>query len=773
MRFIGRMAVRFRYVVILFWVVAALVSVHFLPQLSSVANGDNGALLPSSAPSQQANQLASPFQAQGGSTAILVVSRANAPLTTADQATITAMEAAIARQPHVIGVRDQGIARDGQARKAQVALDITQTSNEASTVVADIRSAASGVAAPAGLAVNVGGQLATNVDNQAASQRASMVTERLSDLAILIMLLIVYRAALAPLLTLIVPVVSLLISEHVIAQVAASGVAGIQISNVTQTILTVLLLGAGTDYCLFLTLRVFEELQRGLTPAEAVIEAVARVGESIAFSAATVIAALLCLLVASFGVYHGLGPSLAIGVGVTLLAGLTLLPAMLAIFGRAVFWPLKFNAQAQQRPGAWGRIAAQITRRPALTLALGLALFGALAVAALGYAPAGFSGTTTGPTGSDSAAATAAIDAHYPAAVANPTTVLFTFPGSLWANLAPAQQAEQALAGASSFASVSGPLDPNGVAISPQQLATLYARLGPPAALPPVEPALLTHTIPAPAYNAYRAEAQFISADGHAAQYYTTLAAGAPGSSAAMQAMPTARSQVSAIAGEVGATNSGIYGQTAVAYDVSSTSNSDLAHILPLVLALIALLLAFVMRSLVAPLYLVASVALSYAASLGIAVLIFIRAQGQLGLNFVLPFLMFIFLMALGEDYNILVMSRIREEATQRPLREAISRALNATGTTVTSAGLILAATFGVAGAFGATDQVRQLGVGIALGILLDTFLVRTLFVPSVVALLGRWNWWPSALARRPAAVVEAVAVMAASETTGEAPAQM
>src|SRR5487761_843790 len=518
MRSIGQMVVRFRYGVILFWIVAALLCVHFFPQISNIASGDNSTLLPSSAPSQQASQLASPFQPSGGSTATLIVIRASGPLTPADEAAITAMEQAIASQPHVTGVRDQGTARDGQARKAQIVVDVTQASNDASAVVQSIRSAATGVPAPSGLAVNITGQIATNVDNQAASQHASMLTERLSDLAILIMLLIVYRAALASLLTLVVPVLSLLISEHVIAQIATSGIGNLQISNVTQTILTVLLLGAGTDYGLFLTLRVFEELQRGLTPAEAVIEAVARVGESIAFSAATVIAALLCLLVASFGVYHGLGPSLAIGVAITLLAGLTLLPALLAVFGRAVFWPTSVAIQ-EERPGAWGRIAASITQRPALTLVAGLLLFGALAVAALGYAPSGFSGTTTGPTGSDSAAGTAAIDAHYPAAVAKPTTVLFTFPQSLWTILAPAQQAEQQLTLAPSFASVSGPFDPNGTAISPQTLAKLYARLGPPSLLPPVEPASLATAIPAQVYNVYRAEAQFISVDSRTAQF--------------------------------------------------------------------------------------------------------------------------------------------------------------------------------------------------------------------------------------------------------------
>jgi RND superfamily putative drug exporter len=203
-----------------------------------------------------------------------------------------------------------------------------------------------------------------------------------------------------------------------------------------------------------------------------------------------------------------------------------------------------------------------------------------------------------------------------------------------------------------------------------------------------------------------------------------------------------------------------VLGTAAAGYDVSQTSNDDLLHIVPLVMLLIAVLLALVLRSLVAPIYLVLSVGLSYFASLGLAVLIFMRAGGAAGLNFVLPFLMFVFLMALGEDYNILVMSRIREEAQKTSLHEAIAHAVQATGTTVTSAGLILAATFGVAAIAGTTDQIRQLGTGIATGVLLDTFFVRTLLVPSMVALLGRWNWWPSALGRRaeaaPAPAVEA-----------------
>jgi putative drug exporter of the RND superfamily len=168
-----------------------------------------------------------------------------------------------------------------------------------------------------------------------------------------------------------------------------------------------------------------------------------------------------------------------------------------------------------------------------------------------------------------------------------------------------------------------------------------------------------------------------------------------------------------------------------------------------------------VLRSLVAPLYLIASVGLSYLAAFGLSVLLFIKLGHTGGLVFFMPFLMFIFLLALGEDYNILMMTRIREEAQNIPLRDAVTRALSVTGTTVTSAGLVLAGTFVVfgivAGSGSGGSQFRDIAIGLALGILMDTFLVRTLLVPSTVVLLGRWNWWPSRMSRASAQVSDAV----------------
>jgi RND superfamily putative drug exporter len=299
------------------------------------------------------------------------------------------------------------------------------------------------------------------------------------------------------------------------------------------------------------------------------------------------------------------------------------------------------------------------------------------------------------------------------------------------------------------FTTVSGPLNPAGAPIPPAAFAALHAKLGPASALPPVPPP--GTTVPLPVYEAYRATGNYVSADGRTVQYSVGLRAGDAGSTAALRAVPAVRAATTQVGKSIGAADLGVGGEAPALYDISSISNSDLVRVIPIAILAIGILLALVLRSLVAPLYLIASVGLSYLAALGLAVLLFVEIGHSGGLVFFLPFLMFIFLLALGEDYNILVMTRIREEARKQPLREAVVKAIGVTGTTVTSAGLVLAGTFVVfgivAGSGAGGSQFRDIALGLALGILMDTFLVRTLLVPSTVVLLGRWNWWPSKLA--------------------------
>jgi RND superfamily putative drug exporter len=224
------------------------------------------------------------------------------------------------------------------------------------------------------------------------------------------------------------------------------------------------------------------------------------------------------------------------------------------------------------------------------------------------------------------------------------------------------------------------------------------------------------------------------------------LVAGDPGSNAALGQVPAIRAAVASVARATGASAYGVAGDVPAGYDLGQVSDADLLRVFPVAIIVIGLLLALVMRSLIAPLYLIASVVISYLAAWGLSVLLFQDAARAGGLYYGIPFLMFVFLLALGEDYNILVMTRIREEASRIPLRQAVARALEHTGPTVSSAGLVLAGTFGV---FALAVRSQPGGgvfilASIAIGILMDAFLVRTLLVPATVALLGRWNWWPS-----------------------------
>ena len=746
---------RFRYVVVAAWILIAVAVTVGLPSLSSVTNNDTSSFLPSSEPSVRAARLAAPFQHGTLPQAVLVAGRGSGPLTAADEAAITRVEGAVRRVPGVVDVRDQGVSRDGQARRAQITLTGDAQGTGANAYVDAIRAALTRTGAPSnqsvsssGLSFYLTGDVATTVDNAAASSGSLAVTEIVSIVVILVLLFIVYRAVLAPILTFLPPVLALLTAGPVIAE--SHKLFGVAFSSTTQVLLTVVLLGAGTDYGLFFVFRIREEMRRGLDLHTAVIKSLSRVGETITFSAGTVIVAVLCLLLASFGFYQGLGPALAIGIGMLLLAGLTLLPALFAIFGRAAFWPTGVQSSVG-RPSIWGRIAGRVVRRPAAVLLTGVALFAGLAAyGLLSYAPIDFPPDSTAAS-SQSARGTSVIRAHFPAGQANPTSLILRYTTPVWNNPGVLSQATRLLTGDPAFRSVSGPLDPNGTPLSAARLQRLHATLGPASALP-ITPAAAT--VSPDLYNAYRTTAQFISPDGRTVQFDATLTAGAPDSTGAMQAIPRIRAAVARAGRASGAAETGVTDLAAYSYDTGVISDHDLARIVPVVLIALALLLALVLRSVVAPLYLIASVGLSYLAALGVAVLIFMGIGHGTGLILFIPALMFIFLMALGSDYNILVMSRIREEALERPLTEAVTRAVGATGGTVTSAGIILAATFYVLTlAGGATGQ--EVGTGIAAGILMDTFLVRTLFIPSTVVLLGRWNWWPAQRAIEPVEELE------------------
>jgi RND superfamily putative drug exporter len=741
---IARFDIRFRWLIVAVWIAGTVAGVSLLPSLSSVTNSNNSSFLPASASSQQAAALAAPFQGgNAGATATIVAARAAAPLTAADNAAFGRVEHAAAKVAGVTLVRDQGESADGQARKALVvtAPAVGQANAGDPGLVAAVRAAFTTAGAPAGLSFHLTGPLAQATDAKAANTTNGNNIRKFTLIFVIVLLFGVFRAVLAPLAVLAPAVAALLLAGPLIGQ---AGQAGMPVSVATGELLVVLLLGAGADYGLFLVFRLREEIRHGLPPRQALVAAMSRVGEAITFSAATVIAALSCLALASFGLYQGLGPALALGLAVMLAAALTLLPALLAIFGRALFWP-SHPAAGQQTAGAWGRLAARVVRRPVPVLAAGVALFGALAAGLAGFTTGGFtSGGTTA--GSDSAAGAAMIAAHFPAASNNPDSLLLRYAAPVWDHPADLTTAARRLADAPGMRAVTGPLDPGGTPMSAAELASLHARLGPARDLPATPPA--GTTVPASTWQAYRATAQFISSDGRTVQFYALPAAGQPGSPAAIASIPSLRAALTVVARATGAAGSGITGQDAASYDIGHYSTTDLQKLVPIVLAVIALLLALLLRSLIAPLYLIVTVGLSYLAALGFATIVFVHLGGDTGILFLIPILLFIFAMALGEDYNILLMSRIREEARAGALRDALTRAVSATGGTITSAGLILAGTFTVLGIAGGSGQASQLGYTVGFAVFLDTFFVRTLLVPAIAVLLGRWNWWPSALSR-------------------------
>jgi putative drug exporter of the RND superfamily len=744
---IGSFAVKFRWLVLLVWVVAAFGIPRALPSLSSVTQSNNANFLPASAPSEHALQLAAPLGANTLTPVLVVAASTQGTLTAADQAWIGRLQHDLGSVSTVVRVRDLGHSPDGQAAQLQVLSNTSGagTGNGLTNLVNNMRATISRDAPPSGLSVHLAGAVAINVDQQQKSGNTDQEIQLLSILFIVALLLLVFRALLAPLVTLVPALFAVLISGPLVAEAAQHG---LKVSPLAQILLIVLVLGAGTDYGLFLVFRVRENLRAGHDRKQAVVMSVERVGESITFSAGTVIAALLTLLTATFEFYSTLGIPLAIGIGVMLLAGLTLQPALLAIFGRAVFWPSKTQA-GTGKTGVWSRVAVNIVRHPAATLAAGVVFFGGLAIAVSANTPAGFGGNTNPPPGSDSAAGGAILSAHFPSTSSNPTSIIYRLSQPAWIDPQPLAAAQRQLAASGLFTGITGPLNPNGGQLTPAQFTSLHSLLGAPQTLPPAPPA--GTTVSPIAYQLYRAEALYVSADGRTVAFETGLKAGDASTTSAMNAVPSVRTEAATVMHTIGAVDYAVGGQAPAIYDISSISNSDLAHVIPIAIVVIGILLALVMRSLVAPLYLIASVVLSYLAALGLSVLLFVEIAGDGGLVFFLPFLMFLFLLALGEDYNILVMSRIREEAQLYPLREAVSRALVATGTTVTSAGLVLGGTFSVFAIVGAqqgSNQFRDVGAGLALGVLMDTFLVRTLLVPSTVVLLGRWNWWPSKLSR-------------------------
>jgi RND superfamily putative drug exporter len=508
---------------------------------------------------------------------------------------------------------------------------------------------------------------------------------------VLLILLVVYRSPLLPLLVIGTAAMALVVSLAVAYFLAREG--WIAVNGQSQGIASILVVGAATDYGLLLVARYREELRRERSRFAAMRVALRQSWEPIVASGATVVLGVLCLLFSDLGSNRGLGPISAVSIAVAVLAALTFLPAVLVLCGRAAFWPFRPRYGDTQPHGrGWQRVAAGVGRRPGRVLLGSLGLLVVLAAFAPTFDAEGIALSDAVRGGSPSATGQEALQRHFPAGGASPAVVIT--PADDWEAVA---EAAGAVDGVTAVAPFTG---------------------GPPGAGP----------------------AAPVEVDG-LVRLDATLA-DAPDSDAARDTVADLRTAVrdADAAALVG-------GSTASDLDTQETAARDLAVIVPLVLGVITVVLALLLRALVAPVLLVATVALSVLSTVGVGSLVFDHVFAFPGSDPQVLLIGFVFLVALGIDYNIFLMTRAREESMRAGTREGIRRALAVTGGVITSAGLVLAATFGALTVLPLVI-LTQLGFLVGFGVLLDTFVVRSLLVPAAVTLIGDRVWWPGRLAR-------------------------
>ncbi|MGN9890575.1 MMPL family transporter [Micromonospora sp. L31] len=679
--------------VVLGWLVVGGIAGPYSGKLGEVATNDNASFLPADAEATRAQDLAGGF-VERESTPALVVYERGSGITDADKQRAAADTARFAQVPGVLGPLPPPIpSQDGQA--LQVVVPIDESEGEAiGRVVEELRGIAGGdrdgltvdVAGPAGL-------LADLIEVFGAIDGPLLLV---TLVVVLVILLIVYRSPVLWLFPLLAAGMSYALASVFVYHLAKNDV--IKLNGQAQGILTVLVFGAGTDYALLLIARYREELHRHERPWDAMKTAWRGAAPAIIASGATVIVSLLCLLLSSLNSNRALGPVAAVGIAATLVVMLTFLPALLVLGGRWAFWPRRPRAdQADPRAehGIWSRVAGFVARRARpvwLVTAAALALL-TLGLAQLGVTTLGQSDLFTNRT--DSVAGQEVIARHYPAGTGSPATIFTN------------QQAAQEVARVAQGV-------PGVAAVRP----VTGERAGPPEENAPPK-----------------------VVDGKV-QLEATLS-DPPDSDGAERAIRDLRVAVHRVAGA----DAVVGGFTAINVDTSAASTRDRNVIIPVVLVVIAVILALLLRALLAPVLLIATVVLSFLATLGLCALIFRYVFDFPGVDASFPLFAFVFLVALGIDYNIFLMSRVREESVKRGTRAGVLSGLAVTGGVITSAGIVLAATFSALAVLPLVVLV-ELGVAVAVGVLLDTIVVRSLLVPALSYDIGPKIWWPSRLAR-------------------------
>lgn len=699
-------------VLILVWLVGAAVGGPYFGRVDEVSSNDRTAYLPATAEATEVQERLSGF-AEGDAVPAVVVFVAadgSADGLTADDLTAIGERLTAAADLDAVdgGVSPAIPADDGAAAQAFVPLAGSADLGEATAELRDTLS----TGLPDGVDVYITGPAGFTSDLVSAFAGIDGILLGVALAAVMVILVVVYRSLLLPLAVLATSLFALCLALLTVWHLARAGV--LLLSGQTQGILFILVIGAATDYALLYVARFREELVHTPDRWTATWRALRGSFEPILASGGTVIAGLLCLLLSELRSNSTLGPVAAVGIAFAMLAALTLLPALLLALGRAAFWPRRpAYDPAAARAGAndgglWGRLSRGIRARPrtiwittAAVLALGCAGITQLQASGVPQSELVL-GASEARTGQERLAE------HFPAGSGSPVYVVAPEDDT--------RRAAEVLLREDGIAQVAITADtPSGTA--PVTAGGIEAQ-GPPGT-PTPEP---------------------VVSDG------MVLLQGTPGDAAdSAAAEQTVRDLRAAYAGTVPEALVG--GESATDLDTNDASIRDRALIVPIVLVVILLILMLLLRAVVAPVLLVLTTVLSFGTAMGVAALVFNEVLGFPGADPAVPLFGFVFLVALGIDYNIFLMTRVREESLAHGTREGVLRGLRVTGGIITSAGLVLAATF-TALAVIPVLFLAQLAFIVAFGVLLDTFVVRSLLVPALAHDVGRAIWWPSRLAR-------------------------
>ena len=533
---------------------------------------------------------------------------------------------------------------------------------------------------------------------------------------VLFLLLLIYRSPVTALIPLVVIGSALALSQAIAAMLADNF--DLPLNGQITGIMSVLVFGVGTDYALFIVSRYREELVSQNDKWLAMRSTMSRVGPSIAGSAGTTIVAMFALTFSSYGSFSSLGPMLAMAIFVVLLSGIFVMPAVIALCGRWAFWPRPLiQRQSVSDSGFWGRVGQLVSRRPLLIFSITMIGIVIATIPAWSIKPShnfldGF------PDDMESKVGYEMLAESFPPGTLAPTEIyIVSVEPNILSAVTEIDDLTDRLSEVEGVVAVSSPTRPAGRPVKSGQ----YLEEG---------------------------GARFVSPDGSTARIDLVLEDD-PYSSASLTTILKIREILSVTEfPTLLDPYTLVGGDTAIEMDTKAAIDADVRWLAPVSIIAIFLILILLLKSIIAPLYLVFSVIVSFGATFGLSVFAFQQIFGHPGVAYQNGVWMFIFLVALGADYNIFVMSRIRESVGQHGIRQGIAIAVGRTGGVVTSAGIILAGTFAVLTTLPLRD-LFQLGFAVSLGVLIDTFVVRALLVPSMAAILGEWSWWPRKIERK------------------------